>query len=136
MSELALVGGPKTIDEPLSVYRPIGKEEADAVRAVIESGVLSKFLGIWHPDFYGGPKVREFETAWAAYFGVDHAVTVNSNTSGLIAAVGAIGVEPGDEVIVSPWTMSASATAILVWNGIPVFADIEGETFNLDPVSV
>lgn len=136
MSELALLGGPKTIDEPLSVYRPIGKEEADAVRAVIESGVLSKFLGIWHPDFYGGPKVREFETAWAAYFGVDHAVTVNSNTSGLIAAVGAIGVEPGDEVIVSPWTMSASATAILVWNGIPVFADIEAETFNLDLASV
>jgi dTDP-4-amino-4,6-dideoxygalactose transaminase len=61
---------------------------------------------------------------------------VNSNTSGLIAAVGAVGIEPGDEVIVSPWTMSASATAILVWNGIPVFADIEEETFNLDPVSI
>jgi dTDP-4-amino-4,6-dideoxygalactose transaminase len=54
----------------------------------------------------------------------------------LIAAVGAIGIEPGDEVIVTPWTMCASATAILHWNAIPVFADIEPETFNLDPKSV
>jgi dTDP-4-amino-4,6-dideoxygalactose transaminase len=67
---------------------------------------------------------------------VKHAVTVNSWTSGLIAAVGAIGIEPGDEVIVTPWTMCATATAILHWNAIPVFADIEPETFNLDPKSV
>ena len=50
--------------------------------------------------------------------------------------MGAVGVEPGDEVIVSPWTMSASATSILVWNAIPVFADIEDDTFNLDPASI
>jgi perosamine synthetase len=54
----------------------------------------------------------------------------------LIAVVGAIGIEPGDEVIGPPWTMCASATAILHWNAIPVFADIERETFNLDPESV
>src|SRR5262249_27529008 len=71
-----------------------------------------------------------------ADFGVRHAVAVNSATSGLIAAVGAAGIEPGDEVIVSPWTMAASATAILVWNAIPVFADIEPDTFNLDPALV
>ena len=65
-----------------------------------------------------------------------HAITVNSWTSGLIAAVGALSIEPGDEIIVSPWTMCASATAILHWNAIPVFADIEGDTFCLDPVSV
>src|SRR3970282_2035069 len=81
-------------------------------------------------------KVREFERDWSAFFGVKHAVTVNSATSGLIAAVGAIGIEPGDEVIVSPWTMCASATAILVWNAIPVFADIEADTFCLDARSV
>jgi dTDP-4-amino-4,6-dideoxygalactose transaminase len=50
--------------------------------------------------------------------------------------LGAISLEPGDEVIVSPWTMSASATAILHWNGIPVFADIEMDTYGLDPESV
>ncbi|MDX2478484.1 MAG: DegT/DnrJ/EryC1/StrS family aminotransferase [Gammaproteobacteria bacterium] len=134
--KLALFGGPRTIQTELKKYNPIGEEELQAAKGVIESGVLSKFLGVWHEDFYGGPKVREFEHQCAEYFGVKHAVTVNSWTSGLVAAVGAIGIEPGDEVIVTPWTMSASATAILHWNAIPVFADIDPETFNLDPGSV
>lgn len=136
MSELALFGGSKVIVEAFPRYNRIGKEEVEAAKAVVETGVLSQFLGRWHPDFYGGQKVQEFERAWEKYFNVKYAVTVNSNTSGLIAAVGAVGVEPGDEVIVSPWTMSASATSILAWNAIPVFADIEEETFNLDPVSI
>ena len=134
--ELALFGGPKTVPTPFKRYNPIGAEEIEAAKLVLESGVLSQFLGEWHDDFYGGPKVRELEKACADYFRVKHAITVNSWTSGLIAAVGAIGIEPGDEVIVSPWTMSASATAILHWNAIPVFADIEDETFNLDPRSI
>jgi perosamine synthetase len=134
--KLALHGGPKTITKSFKRYNSIGKEEVDAAKTVIESGVLSQFLGCWEPDFYGGPKVQEFERVCEKYFGVKHVVTVNSWTSGLIAAVGAIGIEPGDEVIVTPWTMCASATAILNWNAIPVFADIEPETFNLDPKSV
>ncbi len=134
--ELALLGGPKTIRTEFKRYNSIGAEELVAAKQVIESGVLSQFLGAWHDDFYGGEKVREFERACEEFFGVKHAVTVNSATSGLIAAVGAIGIEPGDEVIVSPWTMCASATAILHWNAIPVFADIERETFNIDPKSV
>lgn len=133
---LALLGGSKTITRPFERYNPIGREEVEAAKAVVETGLLSKYLGSWDPDFYGGPKVREFERLCEAYFGVKHAITVNSWTSGLTAAVGAIGIEPGDEVIVSPWTMCASATAILHWNAIPVFADIEPETFCLDPVSV
>ena len=136
MNNLALFGGPKTLTHAFSPYRSIGREEADAALAVVETGVLSKFLGSWDPDFYGGEQVQAFERAWEKYFSVPHAVTVNSATSGLIAAVGAAGMEPGDEVIVSPWTMSASATAILVWNAIPVFADIEDETYNLDPVAI
>jgi perosamine synthetase len=133
---LALFGGPKTITKGFRRYNPIGTEEVNAAKEVVESGVLSQYLGAWTPDFYGGPKVQAFERACEAYFGVKHAVTVNSATSGLIAAVGAIGIEPGDEIIVSPWTMSASATAALHWNAIPVFADIEPETFCLDPASV
>jgi perosamine synthetase len=136
MERLALFGGPKTITAGFSRYNSIGPEELDAARAVIESGVLSKFLGCWDPDFFGGPKVQEFERCCERFFGVKHAVTVNSWTSGLIAAVGAIGIEPGDEIIVTPWTMCASATAILHWNAIPVFADIEPVTFCLDPASV
>ena len=133
---LALFGGPKVIDQPFVRYNPIGAEEVQAAKAVIESGVLSQFIGAWHEDFNGGPKVREFERACEAHFGVRHAITVNSWSSGLTAAVGAIGIEPGDEVIVSPWTMCASATAILHWNAIPVFADIEPSSFCLDPIAV
>jgi dTDP-4-amino-4,6-dideoxygalactose transaminase len=135
-NKLALLGGPKAIPAPFRRYCSIGPEEAEAAKAVVESGVLSQFLGAWQPDFYGGPKVQEFERACEAYFGVEHAVTVNSWTSGLIAAIGSVGIEPGDEVIVTPWTMSASATAIVHWNAIPIFADIEGDTFCIDPASV
>jgi perosamine synthetase len=135
-SKLALFGGSPVIQKEFRRYNSIGKEEILAAHSVIESGVLSKFIGCWEPDFFGGPKVQAFERACEAHFDVKHAITVNSWTSGLIAAVGAIGIEPGDEVIVSPWTMCASATAILHWNAIPVFADIEPETFCIDPVSV
>jgi perosamine synthetase len=134
--KLALLGGPPTITHPFKHYNPIGLEEVQAAKEVIESGVLSQFIGAWHPDFLGGPKVKEFEIQCANYFGVKHAITVNSWTSGLIAAVGAIGIQPGDEVIVPPWTMCASATAILHWNAIPVFADIDPVTFCLDYKSV
>ena len=134
--KLALLGGPATITQSFRSYNPIGADEVQAAKEVIESGVLSQFIGAHHPDFLGGPKVKEFESQCANYFGAKHAVTVNSWTSGLIAAVGAIGIQPGDEVIVTPWTMCASATAILHWNAIPVFADIDPTTFCLDPRSV
>jgi perosamine synthetase len=136
VERLALFGGEPAIRRQFARYNPIGAEEEAAVVEVLRSGVLSQFLGAWHPDFYGGAKVREFEAAAAKAFGVKHAVTLNSATSGLIAAIGALGIEPGDEVIVTPWTMSASATAILHWNAIPVFADIEPDTFCIDPASV
>jgi len=135
-SKLALFGGPKTIGHEFRHYKSVGREEVEAAKAVVESGVLSKYLGCWDPDFYGGTKVQEFEKRWAEYFRTPHALAVNSATSGLICAVGALGIEPGDEVIVSPWTMCASATAIVMWNAIPVFADIERDTFNLDPAAI
>ena len=72
----------------------------------------------------------------AKYFGVKHAITVNSWTSGLIAAIGALEIEPGDEVILPTWTMCACAIAILNWNAIPVFADIDPNTYCIDPVSI
>lgn len=133
---LALLGGSKVINFELKRYNSLGPEEVEAAKKVVESGNLSQFLGCWDPDFYGGPKVQEFEKNCREYFNVKHAITVNSWTSGLIAAIGAIGIEPGDEIIVSPWTMSASATAILHWNAIPVFADIEPNTYCIDPISI
>ncbi|MBY0369818.1 DegT/DnrJ/EryC1/StrS family aminotransferase, partial [bacterium] len=133
---LALFGGPKTVTHAFTPYRSMGPEEAKAAKDVVDSGVLSNYLGAWTDQFYGGPKVLEFEKMAAEYFGVKHAVTVNSWTSGLMAAVGALDIEPGDEIIVSPWTMCASATAIVNWNAIPVFADIDPVLFTLDPKSV
>lgn len=137
MSELASLGGSQYIkNRQFKKYNSLGEEEKNAVLNVMDSGVLSQFIGAWHEDFYGGSKVKEFEKACENYFGVKHAITVNSWTSGLICALGAIGIEPGDEVIVPTWTMCASATAILHWNAIPVFADIDPVTFNIDIESV
>jgi perosamine synthetase len=136
METLALLGGPAAFTRTLSAYNPYGEEEVQAATDVIRSGCLSSFIGAWGEGFLGGPQVRAFEAEWAQFFGVKHAISVNSLTSGLICAVGALDIEPGDEIIVSPWTMSASATCILVWNAIPVFADINPDTFNLDFQSV
>ena len=133
---LALHGGAPVISTPLAAFKSIGEDEVAVVSEVIRGGVLSAYIGAPGPGFMGGNQVRRFEQQAAEYFGVKHAVAVNSWTSGLIAAIGAIGLEPGDEVITTPWTMAATATAILHWNGIPVFADIDPDTFNICPQSV
>lgn len=122
--------------EPFPRYNSMGREEIDAVGRVMKSGCLSAFYGSAGEEFFGGPRIREFEEAWRARFGVRHAVSVNSATSGLYAAMGAIGIGPGDEVVVPPYTMSATAMAPLVYGGIPVFADIDPDTFCLDPEAV
>ncbi len=76
--------------------------------------MLSQFLGAWGEDFTVALKVKE-----------------SSVPARRISAPDRLGIEPGDEIIVTPWTMSATATAILHLNAIPVFADIDPETFNL-----
>jgi perosamine synthetase len=134
--KLAILGGTPIIASPFPPYRSLGEEEIAAANRVLKSGVLSAYIGASGEGFMGGPEVRALEAEAAAYFGTQHAVAVNSWTSGLIAAVGAIGTEPGDEIIVTPWTMAASATAIVHWNAIPVFADIDADSFNLDPAAV
>lgn len=132
MDKLALFGGPPAVSRPLKPFRTIGEEERLAVDKVMRDGVLSGYVGAWCDAFDGGPVVREFEAKFAQMFRCKHALVVNSNTSGLIAAMGAVGVSPGDEVIVPPCTMSATAMAPLFYGGVPVFVDIEPETFCLD----
>ena len=136
MSILAINGGKKVRTKPFEAYNTIGKEEEDAALRVLRSGKLSTFLGTWHDDFYGGVEVRALEEEWAAYFGSKHAISVNSATSGLFCAVGASGINPGDEIIVSAYTMSASAVAAIVYGAIPVFADIEEDYYTLDVNSI
>ena len=111
-------------------FNYIGKEEIQSVNKVLKTGILSKFLGEKHKDFFGGPQVRKFEAQISKYFGVKYAATTNSWSSGLTCCVGALDIEPGDEIILPTLTMSACATAILNWNAIPVFADVDPKTLN------
>lgn len=136
MEKLAILGGTPVRTHPFPSYVTAGEEEKKAVNEVIDSGCLSKYLGCRHEQFMGGVQVKALEKEWAEYFGAKHAIAVNSCTSGLFCAVGAIGTEPGNEIIVPPYTMSATATAPLVWNAIPVFADIEDDYFCISPDSV
>ena len=136
MSKLAIHGGIPTIRTRFKHFNSYDNAELNAAHNVIKSGNLSSFLGSWSENFYGGEQVLALESAFRSYFNVDHAISLNSWTSGLIAAVGAIGIEPGDEVILPPWTMCATATSIIHWGGIPIFADINSENFCIDPTSI
>jgi len=133
---LALFGGKPIRKTPYPPHVTTGKEEIKAAIRVLKKGILSDFEGSNNQWFLGGPEVKAFEKEWAKYFNVKYAVSVNSATSGLMAAVGAAGIGPGDEVITTPWTMAATAIAVVVYNAIPVFCDIETDTFCMSPVSL
>lgn len=133
---LALFGGQPVRTRPFPPHVTTGKEERDAVLEVLDSGLLSGFAARTDHEFLGGPKVLALEEAFCERFKIGHAVAFNSATSALHAAVAAAGVGPGDEVITSPYTMSASASCILAQGGTPVFADVEPETFCIDPAAV
>ncbi len=133
---LALLGGRPVRDTPLPPYNTIGAAEKAAVMEVLDTGELSGFVASPDDAFHGGRCVRGLEQDFCAFFGSGHAVSVNSATSGLHCAIAATGVGPGDEVIVPPYTMSASATTVLFTGAVPIFADIDDLTFCLDPAAV
>ena len=138
--KLAIHGGPPIRTEPWLGNFTTGEEEKRAVREVLESANLSLFEGSHAPEppfsFWGGPRVQQLERQWCDYYQATYAVSVNSATSGLYAAIGALGLGYGDEVITSPYTMTACATCCLVYGAIPVFADVDLETGSLDPASI
>jgi dTDP-4-amino-4,6-dideoxygalactose transaminase len=136
VNKLALFGGEPVRRRPFPTQNTIGEEEKHAVIEVLDSGVLSQFVAVYGPYFLGGPRVRKLEDEFAGRFKAKYAIGTNSATTALHAAVAAAGIGPGDEVIVSPYTMSASATSILMQQAIPVFADVQDDTFCLDPSSV
>ena len=118
---------------PFPPYSPIGEEEARAAAAVVRSGMLSDYLGSHSDKFGGGRNVRALEAAWADYHQVKHAVTFNSASSALVAAIGALGILPGDEVLVIGYSMCISATAPLFFDAVPVFVDLEDDFYCMDP---
>jgi len=103
----------------------IGDEERSAVPEVLASGMLVQ-----------GSRVAELERQFAALVGVPHAVAVSSGTAALHLALIAHGIGPGDEVITTPFTFVASVNCILYTGAMPVFADVEATTFNVDPEHV
>ena len=133
---LAIHGGDPVIKDRLEPYVSIKESEREAVNKVIDSGQLSGFYGSWGEQFYGGVQIKALEESWRIKFRSKHAISMNSNTSGLYAAMAAIGISPGDEVIVPPYTMSATAMAPLIYGGIPVFTDISEETYTICPDQV
>ena len=137
--KLAINGGNKIRIKSWADNITTGEEEKIALSRVIDSGYLSLFEGSHTPDtpfsFHGGPEVQALENEWNEYYGSKYSVSVNSATSGLYMAIGALGIGYGDEVIVSPYTMSACAMAPMIYGAIPVFADVD-DMGSLDPKSI
>lgn len=129
---LALFGGEPSIRHSFPRFNSFDQQEEEAALRVLRSGNLSSYLGAPGYNFYGGKEVLDFEEAFSLKFHVNHSISVNSWTSGLWAIMGALDLEPGSEVLVSSWTMAATATTILHWGLIPVFVDIDVQTFNVD----
>jgi len=108
---------------PIPLARPnISQTEIDAVVSVLRT-----------PNLSLGPKLEEFEAAFAEYCGTAEAVACSSGTAGLHLAVEAVGVKPGDEVITTPFSFVASANCVLMAQARPVFVDIDARTWNIDP---
>ncbi|HKS25307.1 MAG TPA: UDP-4-amino-4,6-dideoxy-N-acetyl-beta-L-altrosamine transaminase [Thermoanaerobaculia bacterium] len=125
-AELAINGGRPVRSEPLPYSRQTIDD--DDVRAVV-AALRSEWLTT-------GPAVAEFERAFADATGAAHAVAVSSGTAALHAAVHALGIGLGDEVIVPAMTFAASANCVVYEGGTPVFADVDPETLLLDPATV
>jgi len=113
----------------------MGLNEINAVTEVIASGQLSGYRANLEYQL-GGKKVRQFEEAFADYFGVKYAIAMNSATACLHSALIACGIGKGDEVIVSPYTFSASASCVLMVGATPVFIDIQDDIFCIDPTKI
>ena len=103
------------------------------VTKLLKQQTLSGFNAGTGPSYFGGPYVQKLENKFESYFKVKHAISVNSWTSGLHIAVNCLDIRPGSEIICSPWSMSATVASIVNNGCVPVFADIDLKTFNIDP---
>lgn len=120
----------KKYDHPNLTYN-----DKEAVMRVLDKGILSGFRAT-KEGHSGGEQVQLLEEAFCNHFEVRYAVAMNSATSCLHAAMIACGVGEGDEVITTPFTFSASASCALMVGAKPVFADIDEDTFNIDPTTI
>ena len=156
MKRLAVLGGQPVRTAPFVVGPMVDKEEEDLVLAALRKHNFSRYIGSDSPDiesilrmpsqdalavsapwhFLGGPNVRRFAADFAVRMGAKYAIPVNAATTGIATALAAVGVGPGDEVIVPGLSFSASSMAILLFNSIPVFVDVDPRSFCIDPAAI
>lgn len=127
MGQLAVNGGAKTRTKPFTGWPIFDDREVSAVEEVVRSGK-------W--GCLSGTKVSEFEKKFAEFQGAKYGICIVNGTAALEVALRAVGVKAGDEVIVPPYTFIASASAVLMIGAIPVFVDVEPESYNLDPTKI
>jgi dTDP-4-amino-4,6-dideoxygalactose transaminase len=127
MIELAINGGPKVKTTPFGTGKRFGQEEKDQLIDVIDDDILFYFFG---------KKVFEFQDAFANMYNMNHCIACSSGTAAVHIALGTLELTPGSEIITSAITDMGSLTGVLYQNLIPVFADIDPLTYNMDPKSV
>lgn len=125
MPKLAVNGGKKLRETPFPSWPVFGEEERKRLLEVFESG-----------KWFFGDRVREFQGQFAAFQGAKHGIATTNGTAALEAALVCCDIGAGDEVIIPAYTFIATASAVLSVNAIPVFADIDIETANIDPEDI
>ena len=124
-NDLALLGGAPVRQTPLPTPpRATGPQALDNLRQVLESGLMNRAAGVW---------VKRLEEEFGATYGARLCTATTSGTAAIHVALGALNPEPGDEIITAPITDIGTVIPIVAQDAIPIFADVELETFNLDP---
>ena len=126
-STLAIDGGTPVRTAPIGRWPEFGKSEEDLLLEALRSGVWGSIDGTF---------VKQFEREFAAVHHAKHGVATVNATMGLSVAMKAVGVGPGDEVLVPPYTFIATASAALMLGAIPVFVDVDPETLLIDPARI
>ena len=126
-SRLAVHGGDPIRTTPIGQWPEFGAEEEAAVLAALRSGIWGSIDGTF---------VKQLEVEFANLQAARHGVATVNATMGLAVAMKAVGIEPGDEVIVPPYTFIATASAALMIGAIPVFADVDPESLLIDPARI
>lgn len=127
MSTLAINGGTPVRTTPFAAWPEFGQEEEQALLRALRSGVWGSIDGTF---------VKELELEFAALQGARHGISCVNGTMALSVALKALGIGPGDEVIVPPYTFIATASAALMIGAIPVFVDVELDTLLIDPAQI
>jgi len=125
--KLAVLGGKAVRNQPFPSWPVIGDNDEKAWLDVLRSRSWNRL---------GGTRVDQFEKSWAAQLGAGHCVATASGTSALFTALNALGIGPGDEVLVPPYTFVATINVVLLQHALPVFVDSDRETMQMDATKI